>query len=77
MFRPYSLARIGATQNRLESVLKNAEDFILSLQEQLSNKVDADFAETMLQFDVQQNAFESALNAAARVIQNTLLDFIR
>ncbi|MFP6598439.1 MAG: hypothetical protein VCC01_13350 [Candidatus Hydrogenedentota bacterium] len=56
--------------------MKNAEDFILSLQEQLSNKVDADFAETMLQFDVQQNAFESALNAAARVIQNTLLDFI-
>lgn len=49
----------------------------MSLQEQLSNMVDADFAETMLQFDVQQNAFESALNAVARAIQNTLLDFIR
>lgn len=72
-----ALATTGATQNRLGTVLNNAEDFILALQEQLSNKVDADFAETMLQFNVQQNSLQSALNAAARVIQTSLLDFIR
>jgi flagellar hook-associated protein 3 FlgL len=72
-----SLAKIGATQNRLEGILNNAHDFMLSLEEQLSNKVDADFAETILDFNTQQNAFQSALNAAARVIQNSLLDFIR
>jgi flagellar hook-associated protein 3 FlgL len=72
-----SLASIGATQNRFEGVLNNAQDFVLALQEQLSKKVDADYAETILQFNVEQNAFQSALNAAARVIQNSLLDFIR
>ena len=72
-----SLASIGATQNRLEGVLNNAQDFVLALQKQLSKKVDADYAETIFQFNVEQNAFQSALNAAARVIQNSLLDFIR
>jgi flagellar hook-associated protein 3 FlgL len=72
-----SMAGLGAKQNRLESVLNTAEDFVLALQEQLSNKVDADFAETMLNFNVQQNSFQSALNAAARVVQTSLLDFIR
>lgn len=57
--------------------MNNSLDFMLALEEQLSNKVDADYAETILDFNTQQNAFQSALNAAARVIQNSLLDFIR
>jgi flagellar hook-associated protein 3 FlgL len=72
-----SLAKIGGVQNRVEDISNTTEDFILALQEQLSDRVDADYAETVLNFNVQQNSFQSALNAAARIVQNSLLDFIR
>lgn len=71
------LSKIGAVQNRVEAIADKNEDFVLNLQEQLSDKVDADYAETVLNFNVQQNLYNSALNASARVLQNSLLDFIR
>ncbi|PCJ66204.1 MAG: flagellar hook-associated protein 3 [Candidatus Hydrogenedentota bacterium] len=72
-----NLAKVGTFQNRLERVGDSAEDLILEFQAQLSDKIDADFAETITRFNVQQNSFQAALNASARVIQVSLLDFIR
>lgn len=70
-----NMAKIGALQNRLTRVVSTTEDLILSLQEQLSDRIDADFAETMLNFNVEQNAYQAALNASARVLQSSLMDF--
>lgn len=70
-------ARLGALQNRMDRVTVDKEDFVLSLQELLSDKIDADFADTIVNLNVQSNAFSAALNAAGRVIQPSLLDFIR
>ncbi len=70
-------ARVGATQNRLERVAGSTEDFNVQLQRVLSDKVDADLAETIVNLNAQQNALEAALNAAGRVLQPSLLDFIR
>jgi flagellar hook-associated protein 3 FlgL len=72
-----SLAKVGTFQNRLDRVSESSEDLILEFQAQLSDKIDADFAETITNFNVQQNSFQAALNASARVIQSSLLDFIR
>lgn len=72
-----SVAQIGAIQNRLERVLNNLQDFNTDFQELLSEKIDADFAETVLGLTVAETALNAALNAAARVIQPSLLDFIR
>lgn len=72
-----SEARLGAISNRFDAVTNNAEGFVLELQRVLSDKVDADFAAVMVGFNTEQNALQAALNAAARVIQLSLLDFIR
>lgn len=72
-----SEAQLGAVSNRFDTVSNNAESFVLGLQIVLSDKVDADFAEVIVGFNTEQNALEAALNAAARVLQVSLLDFIR
>ena len=72
-----AVAQIGAIQNRLERVSNDLQDFNIGFQELLSEKIDADFAETVLGLTVAETAFRAALNATARVIQPSLLDFIR
>jgi flagellar hook-associated protein 3 FlgL len=47
------------------------------LTEVVSDNIDADFAEVTLNLNAQTNAFQAALNAGARVIQPSLLDFVR
>lgn len=72
-----AMARVGAAQNRIESAQDDIEDYIFSNQELLSLTVDADFAETVVNLNQQQNAYQASLNAAARVLQPSLLDFVR
>lgn len=72
-----AVAQVGAVQNRLDRVLNNLQDFNIDFQELLSEKIDADFAETVLGLSIAETALNAALNAAARVIQPSLLDFIR
>jgi len=72
-----SMARVGAIQNRLERTTANIEEFNVELQTLLSDTIDADYAETIMNLNAQSNAFQAALNAGARVIQPSLLDFVR
>jgi flagellar hook-associated protein 3 FlgL len=72
-----SVAKLGAFSNRIERVSNSVQDLVINFEEQLSNKIDADYAETVLDFNIRQNAFEASLNAAARVLQPSLLDFVR
>ncbi len=71
-----ALSRVGAIENRLDRVGEDTEDFNLQYQQLLSDTIDADFAETIVELNAQTNAFESALMAGARVIQPSLLDFL-
>lgn len=71
------LARIGATSNRLERATNTLQDGTVQLRALLSDKIDADFADTILNLNVAQNSYEAALNAAGRILQTSLLDFIR
>lgn len=73
----FAVARVGATENRLERVSNNLQDFNIQLNELLSDKIDADFADTVLNLNVAQNAFEAALSAAGRVLQPSLLNFVQ
>jgi len=70
-------ARVGALQNRVNSVQNENEDYILQNQMLLSQIIDADYAETIVNLNVYQNAYQAALNAAARVLQPSLLDYVR
>ena len=72
-----SVARVGAIQNRLERLTSNHDDFLLQMRTLLSDSIDADFAEVIVNLNSETNAYEAALNATARVIQPSLLDFVR
>jgi len=71
-----STALFGAKMNRLELVQQRLEDRLLGFGEHLSDTEDADLAEAVVRLNIQQTALEAALNAGARVLQPSLLDFI-
>lgn len=71
------IARVGAAQSRLERTDADIRVLVNQLEQVLSDSVDADFAEVVLNLNAQSNAFQATLNAAGRVIQPSLLDFIR
>ena len=72
-----SMAALGAVQNRLDTLTANTDDYIQQLKSVLSDNIDADYAETVVNLNAQSNAYTAALNATARVIQPSLLDFLQ
>jgi flagellar hook-associated protein 3 FlgL len=71
------VSRVGALQSRLERSDANLRTVSVQLEQVISDNIDADFAEVALNLNAQTNAFQAALNAGSRVIQPSLLDFIR
>ena len=69
-------ARIGSVHNRFEHIEGNLRAINVQLEEVLSDNLDADFADVIVNLNAQSNAFTASLNASARVIQPSLLDFI-
>lgn len=72
-----TISDIGARYNRLETTRTTAEDKILSLRTQLSDVEDIDLPATIMQLQLQQVAYEAALAATAKVVQPSLIDFLR
>ncbi|MDY0031664.1 MAG: flagellar hook-associated protein FlgL [FCB group bacterium] len=71
-----ALARVGSIQNRLDRSVEEFEEFTFQLQTQLSDAIDADYAEVITELNAQTNAFQAALSAAARAILPSLLDYV-
>jgi flagellar hook-associated protein 3 FlgL len=71
-----SESRVGSIENRIERTTDDLGNFSVEYESLLSDTIDADYAETVISLNAQSNAYEAALNAAARVIQPSLLDFI-
>lgn len=71
-----SIAGLGAVQNRLDRVSSNMDTSIQENTVALSDNIDGDYAETVINLNAQSNAYTAALNVAARVIQPTLLNFL-
>ena len=72
-----ALARVGAIQNRMDLIQNATEIYNVQLESLRSESVDADFADVTVNLNVALNALQGALNVGARVLQPTLLDFIR
>jgi flagellar hook-associated protein 3 FlgL len=70
-------ATVGATTNRLEAAdarLAEVEEATMKL---LTEVEDADMAKTMVEFSMQNSVYQSALQAGARIVQQSLLDWLR
>lgn len=68
---------IGAKVNRTELILNRIEDDTINLRELQSKLEDADLAETAIRLMNEENVYRASLSVGARIIQPTLLDFLR
>jgi len=68
---------VGAKTNRLELTQIRLEDAGLNFSTLLSENEDINTAEMITQLKMQENTYNTALAAGARIIQPTLLDFLR
>jgi len=67
----------GARQNRLESALSRMSQIEETTITRLSDTEDADIAETLIELNSQQTAYQAALKVGANILQSSLLDFLR
>jgi flagellar hook-associated protein 3 FlgL len=71
------LGEIGARSRRLEGIRERATQLELNLTERLSEAESVDMPTTVMELQLQEVAYQAALSATARVIQPSLLDFLR
>jgi flagellar hook-associated protein 3 FlgL len=70
-------ARNGARSNRIESALSRLAEVEEATIRQLSETEDADVAETIIELNSQQAAYQAALRSGASLTQGSLMDFLR
>lgn len=71
------LARIGANTNWVESALARSEDSLHVVTQELAEVEDADYAEAVMDLQVQDMALQSTLQAMARALPQSLATFLR
>jgi flagellar hook-associated protein 3 FlgL len=72
-----SLSSVGARYNQLTQMRQAADDRVLDLSSQLSEVEDIDLPKTLTDLQLQQTAYQAALAAGAKVVQPSLVDFLR
>jgi flagellar hook-associated protein 3 FlgL len=68
---------VGATYARLEDAAQSLEDRKLDLTKALSDVENVDLPKAMIDLNLQEVAYQAALASTARVVQPSLLDFLR
>lgn len=68
---------IGAVQNRATLADSRLEDAKVAVTTQLTATEDVDMAEALIRLSSQQTAYQAALTSGAKVIQPSLMDFLR
>lgn len=67
----------GSRQRVLQAALSDLSTQALTVKTQLSAVEDIDLAEVIMELQMQEVAYQGALGAGARVLQPSLLDFLR
>ena len=68
---------LGGKQNRIELAKERMLDLQLNLTKILSEEQDLDYAEAIMELKMEEFAYRTALSVGARIIQPTLVDFLR
>jgi flagellar hook-associated protein 3 FlgL len=71
------LGAVGARYNQVDGMKSRAEDQQVTMQNGLSDVENIDLPKTIVDLQLQEIAYKSALSATSRVIQPSLLDFLR
>jgi flagellar hook-associated protein 3 FlgL len=70
-------ANIGARTNRMTALREQLDTTSYNLQKNLSDIQDADIAKTIIDFKNSENVYKAALSIGAKIIQPSLVDFMR
>jgi flagellar hook-associated protein 3 FlgL len=70
-------AEVGARVNRLEMTKSRLDDANINFTDLLAKVEDVDVAQTIMELKNQENVYRAALATGARIIQPTLVDFLR
>ncbi|MGE5507753.1 MAG: flagellar hook-associated protein FlgL [Chitinophagales bacterium] len=70
-------AELGARTNQLELTNNRLEELKTNFTKLMSENEDADLPEVIMQLQMQENVYRAALDSGGRIIQPTLLDFLR
>lgn len=71
------LADVGARTNRIEYMRQSGEDQVIGLRSSLAEVESIDLPKAIVELQMQQAAYNAALGATARVVQPSLVDFLR
>ncbi|MFD1032804.1 flagellar hook-associated protein FlgL [Metaplanococcus flavidus] len=70
-------AEVGARMNRVESAENRMFDNTLQLKSRLSGITDIDMAEAITKLKSEESVYQASLSASAKIIQPSLMDFLR
>lgn len=71
-----ALADLGSRYVRLELTESRLGDQQVEFEDLMSTNEDADMVETLVRYNSQEQVYNASLSAAAKIVKNTLLDFI-
>lgn len=70
-------SQIGAIHNRLEASKDRNETENINLKKLLTDREDVDIAEAYMEFSTMSVVYQASLNTGARILQPSLLDYLR
>lgn len=72
-----SWSEIGARMNRFELMTNRIQDEQVNIKEQRSNVADVDFPGAIVALETKRTVLQAALSTGAKIMQTSLVDFIR
>lgn len=72
-----SLSEVGLRYARVDQAAQSARDAVIDLTSSLSGVESADLPSTLVELQMQEVAYQAALAATARVLQPSLVSFLR
>lgn len=72
-----ALSDVGARTNRIEALRLKADDTAITLRSAQSQIEDIDLPKAIMELQMQTVAYQAALGATGKVLQPSLLDFLR
>ncbi len=70
-------ADVGTRLNRLDATETHWDVFKINVEQMLSNTEDVDLTQAIMDLTAQQSAFQASLASASKIIQPSLLDYLR
>ncbi|MCS7009030.1 MAG: flagellin, partial [Chthoniobacterales bacterium] len=72
-----SISRLGGVQYRIEVAQRQSVDRFETLETLISRDADIDYSEASVRLNRAQLAYQASIQSGARIMNNSLLDYIR